>query len=61
MSKGIGGLMKGLGGKSGGLPTHAIIVVVTISAEELASFFMFECPCDTYNGLYGFMVLNCIQ
>ena len=46
--KGLGGLMKGLGGGGKG-----IIILITISAEELGSFFMFECPCDNTNFLYG--------
>ena len=47
----LGGAMNKMG--KGGLPTHGIIIVVTVSAEELASFFMFECPCNNYNFIYG--------
>ena len=43
----------GQSNKLGGIPTHGIIVVITVSAEELASFFMFECPCNTNNFIYG--------
>ena len=50
--------MNSLGSKTGGLPTHGIIIVLTISAEEIASFFMFECPCDNSNFAYGWMVFN---
>ena len=51
----IGNALKNLKGSSegGGLPTHGIIIVLTISAEEIASFFMFECPCDQNNRVYG--------
>lgn len=57
MSK-LGNAMNSLGSKTGGLPTHGIIIVLTISAEEIASFFMFECPCDNSNFAYGWMVFN---
>ena len=48
-----GGAMKGLGGLMKGGGATGMIVIVTISAEELGSFFMFECPCDNTNFLYG--------
>ena len=48
-----GGGMKGLGGLMKGPGNTGIIVLVTVSAEELGSFFMFECPCDKSNVLYG--------
>jgi len=58
MSK-IGNAMDKVSKKSegGGLPTHGIIIILTISAEEIASFFMFECPCDNSNSTYGFTYL----
>ena len=37
----------------GGMATQGIVILLTISAEEIANFFMFECPCDNSNLLYG--------
>lgn len=51
--QGLAGAMKGLGGKGSGVPTYGIIIVLTISVEEWAAFFMFECPCQNSNLLYG--------
>lgn len=40
------------------VPATGLIIVLTISTEELASFFMFECPCDNTNRIYGETVFN---
>ena len=53
----LGNTMEKLKGP-GGLPTHGIIIVLTISAEEIASFFMFECPCNGTNFRYGLTVFK---
>ena len=30
-----------------------LLVILTVSTEELASFFLFECPCDETHYIYG--------
>ena len=52
------GFSNAMGGafKSGG-GGMSVLVILTVSVEELASFIMFECPCDNTNWLYGFSYL----
>ena len=41
-------------GSKGGM---GILVVLTITTEEVASFLMFECPCDNSHFIYGLAYL----
>ena len=31
-----------------------ILVIITVTVEQLASFIVFECPCDDTNIIYGY-------
>ena len=43
------------GGGLGNAPFGGILVVVTVSADQFASFVKFECPCDrSLNQEHGF-------
>ena len=43
--------------RSGGGGGMGVLVVATVAVEDLASFIMFECPCDDQNWIYGFSYL----
>ena len=44
-------------GKVGENGASGILVILTVSMEELASFFIFECPCDSHHFEYGLSYL----
>ena len=44
-------------GKVGENGASGILVILTVSMEELASFFVFECPCDSHHFEYGLSYL----
>lgn len=57
MAQKMGGVMDKIKNGNGGMGTHGIIIILTISAEEIGSFFMFECPCNSSNKVYGLSYL----
>ena len=49
----LAGAVSQFGSKGGA----GLLVILTVSVEELAGFFMFECPCDASHRIYGLAYL----
>ena len=47
----------GFFGKVGENGASGVLVILTVSVEELATFFVFECPCNRNNFQYGLSYL----